>query len=332
MIARLLAFLACCCLVPASVAAKVLARADRAAVLEASAVLLEQRYVFADQGRKLAAQLRSDGHSDHFRNATEPKAFAAALTERLRALSGDGHLGLDYSEKPLAADKAEAESTYSAAEMERWYGAHLNHGFEQVRRLEGNIGYLDLRVFAPPPMAGDVAAAAMTLLAQSDALIIDLRENGGGDGALGKLMAAYLFDGKAQPMSGTYHRPTDKLTPSTTPEWVPGRKIGSKKPVYVLTSKRTFSAAEAFAYDLQALKRVTVVGEPSGGGAHPFEYRRVHPHFVLWLAEGRSVNPITRGNWQGTGVKPDVAVAADAALDTALGLARSAAKDQKASQ
>jgi hypothetical protein len=307
-----------------SIAAPV-SRADRKAVLETAADLLESRYVFPDRGKALAATLRNDARTDRFKQADDSKEFTAAVTERLRALSADGHLGLDYSEKPLSAD-TQAEAGYTAAEMERWYGAHINHGFEQVRRLEGNVGYLDLRVFAPPAMAGDVAAATMTLLAQSDALIIDIRNNGGGDGALGNLMAAYLFDGESKPMSGTYHRPTDKLTSGGTPAWVPGRRLGSTKPVFVLTSKGTFSAAEAFAYDLQAHKRVTIVGEPSGGGAHPFVYRRVHPHFVLFLAESRSVNPITGANWQGTGVKPDVLVPADQALDKALELARSAKK------
>jgi C-terminal processing protease CtpA/Prc len=114
-----------------------------------------------------------------------------------------------------------------------------------------------------------------------------------------------------------------------TPAWVPGRRFGPDKPVYVLISRKTFSAAEAFAYDLKALKRVTVVGERSGGGAHPFEYRRVHPHFVLSLAEGRSINPITGGNWQGTGVEPDVAVPGERALEAALELARGAVRKAK---
>ena len=322
MIARLVAALFCI-LFARSVSAAPISRAEKSAVLDAAAELLERRYVVPEQGVRLAASLRLDARADYFRNATEPKAFAEAVTVRLRELSGDGHLGLDHSAKPLPSGEASAEASYTASEMERWYGVRLNHGFEQVRRLEGNIGYLDLRVFAPPAMAGDVATSAMTLLAQSDALIIDLRQNGGGYGQLGNLLAAYLFDGDPQPMSGTYDRPTDRLTPSATPGWVPGRRIGAKKPVYLLTSKRTFSAAEAFAYDLQALKRITVVGEPTGGGAHPFEHRRVAPHFVLWLPEARSVNPITGGNWQGVGVKPDVVVSADRALDKALELARS---------
>jgi C-terminal processing protease CtpA/Prc len=107
---------------------------------------------------------------------------------------------------------------------------------------------------------------------------------------------------------------------------VPGRRFGPTKPVYVLTSHKTFSAAEAVAYDLQALKRAVIVGETTGGGANPFEYRRVHPHFAVDLPESRSVNPITGTNWQGTGVKPDVEVPAEQALDKALELAGEALK------
>ncbi len=163
----------------------------------------------------------------------------------------------------------------------------------------------------------------MTLLAQSSALIVDLRQNGGGHGDMAHLLAAYLLD-ESKPMSGSYDRPSDTRTWAMTPASVPGRRFGTSRPVYVLISNRTFSAAEGFAYDLQALQRVTVVRQRSGGGAHPFQYRRVHPHFVLSLAEGRSLNPITDGNWQGTGVVPDVVVPADEALDVAITLAHAA--------
>ena len=300
-----------------------LTAADRRAVLLAIADLVEARYVIEDTGRALSEQLRRDATDDRWREQFDPEAFATAITAHLRAASGDGHLGLSYRATPLPADDATAVQTYSAEEMDRWYGPHLNYGFEQIRRFDGNIGYLDLRVFAPTSTAGDVAAAVMTVLAQSAALIIDLRENGGGHGEMAHLLAAYLLN-ESKAMSGSYDRPSDTQKWALTPAWVPGRRFGTARPVYVLISKRTFSAAEGFAYDLQALRRVTVVGERSGGGAHPFQYRRVHPHFVLSLAEGRSINPITGGNWQGTGVVPDVEVPADRALETALTLARAA--------
>lgn len=299
--------------------------ADRAEVIANSVTLLKQRYVDAKQGALLAERLR--GAQSRWSGISDPRAFADALTKWLRQESGDGHLGLSFSEQPIA-DQA-GENAFSASEMERWYGPQVNHGIEKIERLDGNIMLLDLRVFPPPGMAGDVVAAAMTVVAQGDALIIDLRRNGGG-AETANLVTGYLVDG-GSPLSGTYDRPSETHRASVSPDWVPGRRFGSTKPLFILTSRKTFSAAEALAYNLQALKRAVIVGETTGGGAHPFEYRRVHPHFALDLPEGRSIHPITGGNWQGVGVKPDVAVHADRALETAIGLAKAAIKDRSAS-
>lgn len=302
----------------ASLHADPINRQQRTAVLTEAARMIETRYSLRDRAASVAAALRADAAADRFRDIAEAGAFADAVSARLQEVSRDGHLALDYA--PATPAGQATTPAFEAAEMERWYGAHLNHGFEKIERLPGNIGYLDLRVFAPNNMAGDVTAAAMTILAQSDALIIDLRQNGGGSGIA--LMAAYLFDGGTHPLSGVYDRVSDKVTTENTPQWVPGRRFGSTKPVYILTSRRTFSAAEAFAYDLQALRRATIVGEPSGGGANPFEYRPIGAGFFLSLSEQTSINPITGGNWQDVGVRPDLAVPADQALQAALAHAR----------
>jgi len=297
-------------------AALPLTAADRSEIIRNASALLETRYVDAAEGARLARALRASGRQ--WSHVSDPAQFAAAVTAWLRRESGDGHLGLSFSAEPIAETGGEAG--FSAGEMERWYGAHLNHGVERIERLEGNVMLLELRVFPPPAMAGDVFAAAMTVVAQGDALIIDLRRNGGG-AETANLVTGYLLD-SGQPLSGTFDRPTNRHRASTSPSWVPGRRFGAAKPLFILTSRRTFSAAEALAFDLQTLGRAVVVGEVTGGGAHPYEYRRVHRHFALDLPEGRSVNPITGGNWQGTGVRPDVAVPADQALAKALELAR----------
>lgn len=291
---------------------------DRATVIRHGSDLLEQRYVDPEVGKRLADKLRQS--APLWAGIRDAKQFAEAMTQWLRQESGDGHLGLSFSEKPIPAN--EGDESFSAAEMERWYGAHLNHGIEKIERLPGNIILLDLRVFPPADMAGDVFAAAMTVAAQGDALIIDLRRNGGGS-ETANILTGYLLE-PGSPLSGSYDRPTDTHRANVSPSWVPGRRFGTDKPVFILTSKRTFSAAEAVAYDLQALKRAVIVGEVTGGGAHPFAYRRVHPHFALDVPEGKSINPVTGGNWQGVGVKPDVPVPADQALDRALDLARAA--------
>lgn len=314
----------CAALTYAPVAASPLEDADREAVIEKSAELLEARYVDAALGAELSARLVTA--SVEWREIDDPEEFARIVTNWLRKQSGDGHLGLSYSETPIR--EKDGEDVFSAAEMERWYGAHLNHGVEKIERFEGNILLLDLRVFPPPEMAGDVIAAAMTIVAQGEALIIDLRNNGGG-AETANLITGYLLDEGGQSLTGTYNRPRDEHRASTSPSWVPGRRFGGTRPLYILTSRRTFSAAEALAYNLQALGRATIVGEVTGGGAHPFEYRRVHEHFALDLPEGRSVNPITGTNWQGVGVQPDIAVPAAEALEKALELARRAIANRK---
>jgi hypothetical protein len=305
------------CVLASSLSAAPLTSADRTEVVANAARLLETRYVDPGAGKRLARRLRAS--QSRWTAIDDPKMFAEALTEWLRSEGRDGHLGITYSEAVIP-DEA-GDSVVSAAETEKWYGAHLNHGLEKIERLQGNIMLLDLRVFPPPDVAGDVIAAAMNITAQGDALIIDLRQNGGGSSETVSLIAGFLLDKPQQPLTGTYDRPTNTHHASASPSWVPGRRFGGTKPLYVLTSKRTFSAAEALAYDLQALKRAVIVGERTGGGAHPYEYRRVHPHFALDLPEGESVNPITGGNWQSVGVRPDVEVPAEQALELALKMA-----------
>lgn len=291
-------------------------------VIAQAAEVIQARYVDPALGRKVAQAIRQQANTEAFNHDREPEAFAQALTVELRKLSRDGHFRINYSAQPVPPPDAKTADQYEEDD-DSWAGPAVNYGFESVRRLDGDIGYLDLRVFAPPRVAADMLQSAMTLLAQSKVLIIDLRNNGGGDSSMDMLMAAYLLDQPAE-MSAIYDRPSNRLTRATSPVWVPGRRFGGTKPVYVLISHKTFSAAEAFAYDLQAMKRVTVVGEASGGGAHPYERRRLTDHFLIKLPEMRSINPITGTDWQGVGVKPDVPTPPELALDKALELAHAA--------
>lgn len=291
---------------------------DRANILELVATHLETNYVDAEQGGAEAAfQLRADVEEGFFAELASGDNFAESIGSRLRELTGDGHLNLEYSNTEIG-EGDDAQEAFDQEQMERWYGAHINYGVERVERLEGNIGYLDLRVFSPIEMGGETITAAMTVLADMDGLIIDLRHNGGGIGDTADLVASYLFAPDRQPLTGVYDRPSDTLTQRFTQPFVPGKRFGPDKPVYVLISPKTFSAAEALAYNLQALGRAKIVGEPSGGGAHPFEYVRIHPNYVLWSVTAKSVNPITGGNWQSVGVQPDIQVDSDDALARAM--------------
>jgi hypothetical protein len=248
-----------------SASASPLSAEDRQAVLRETARLIETRYVDPERAQRLARELRNS--DEQWRGFSDAESFARSMTEWLRTASGDGHFALSYSATEIAEDGS--TSSYDNSEMVRWYGPQVNHGIEKIERLPGNIILLDIRVFPPSAMAADVFAAMMTIAAQGDALIIDLRRNGGGGDTI-NLLAGYLLP-PGSSLSGTYSRPSNRHIFQTSPNWVPGRIYGPDKPVYILTSNRTFSAAEAFAYDLQALGRATIVGEVTGGGANPFE-------------------------------------------------------------
>jgi hypothetical protein len=297
------------------------ARVDPAVRIKVVAAIvdhLESDYVDPTVGASAAVTLRARQEAGAFDATPSGAAFATALTESLREATDDGHLNVEYVAQAAEDGSVPSQAAFDAQEMERYYGAGVNFGVKKLERLDNNVGLLELSVFPPASMGGVVVSAAMQVLAHTDALIIDLRQNGGGSDTVA-LVASYLFDTE-QPLSGIYDRPSDSTRQRYTQAYVPGARFGPHKPVYVLTSERTFSAAEAFAYDLQALKRATIVGEPSGGGAHPFQYRRIHPNYVLWSVTQKSINPITQSNWQGVGVQPDVRVPAEQALAKAIEL------------
>jgi C-terminal processing protease CtpA/Prc len=192
----------------------------------------------------------------------------------------------------------------------------MNFGLERVERLMGNVGYLEIRTFYFGGGQVDSAlAAAMNFLANTNALIIDVRRNGGGEPETVAAVCSYLLPANTL-INKFYWRPQDRWDEFRTGP-VSGRHYGMTRPVYVLTSDRTFSGAEEFAYDIQALRRGEVVGDTTGGGAHPGGMRQVTTHFGVWVPSGRAVNPITGTNWEGTGVRPDVPVDTAEALGVA---------------
>jgi C-terminal processing protease CtpA/Prc len=185
------------------------------------------------------------------------------------------------------------------------------------------VGYVKFDMFAPPSMCAAAASAAMNAVAGARALVVDLRENGGGDPAMVAYVSSYLFDRRTH-LNDLWTRRTNATRGVLDPRQRPGPRLGGSKPVYVLTSASTFSGAEEFAYNLKSLKRATLVGETTGGGAHPVSGHRIAGRFMLGVPFARAVNPVTRTNWEGAGVAPDVKVPADQALDTALRLLREA--------
>jgi hypothetical protein len=290
--------------------------AARAKMVDRVAAMLNEHYVVPDVAKKMEAALRQKLKAGAYEKLTHSAELTDALTRDLQEVSKDKHLTINYAPTMPPGLDPNASKDAAAQEQRRGELASRNFGFEKVERLSGNVGYLDLRNFIGAELAGETAIAAMNFLANSDALIIDLRRNGGGEPSMIQLLTSYLF---AEPthLNSFYIRKGNTTHQFWTSAHVSGKRM-TDVPVYVLTSRLTFSAAEEFSYNLKNLKRATLVGETTGGGAHPVE-----PHYLAdvrvlaFVPFGRAVNPITGTNWEGTGVAPDIQVPADKALEAA---------------
>jgi len=298
--------------------------AVRSQVIEGALAALQGAYVFPEVAARMAEAVRARRLAGEYANVSSAKALAKTLTAHLQEVSRDKHLRVLYSAEPLSETKQRGPSPEQVARRMEFMRS-VNFGFEKAEVLPGNIGYLEMRVFASGPEAEAAADAAMGALADADALIVDLRRNGGGDPAMVARVSSYLFE-RPTHLNSLYWREGDRTEEFWTTKEVAGKRFGQGKPVFVLTSRRTFSGAEEFSYNLKSLKRATIVGETTGGGAHPGGPQRIHDHFSIWVPTGRAINPVTKTNWEGTGVVPDVAVPADRALERALELAAKAVR------
>lgn len=291
--------------------------AARTAVIEGAIKHINDYYVFPETAKKMEQAIRERAQKKEYDQITSAKKLADTLTANLQEVSHDKHLRVRHSYEVIPERRHDGEP--SAEERERFLNflRQTNFGFEKIERLSGNIGYLDLRGFNPAEFGAETVVAAMNFLANTDSLIIDLRRNGGGDPAMVALISSYLFNSEPVHLNDLYWREGDTTRQWWTLPYVPGKRYGDKKDVYVLTSKYTFSAAEEFTYNLKNLKRATIIGETTGGGANPGGVRRINDHFMIFVPSGRAINPYTKTNWEGTGVTPDVSVPADQALKVA---------------
>ncbi len=273
---------------------------------------LREVYVFEDKAEAMAARVEGRLREGAY-EAASAEELAARLTADLRGVAGDKHLRVFVL--PPEARKSEQDLAKARRRFEEraW---RQNYGFRRIEILEGNVGYLELRKFADPAVAGETASAAMATLANSEALIIDLRQNSGGSPFMVQLLASYLLEEKPQHLVDQYVRSLDATRQIHSLPWLPGKRMPDA-PVFVLTSGETFSAAEGFTYLLQSLERATVVGERTAGGAHPVKVVSLGHGVAAAIPFARAINPITGTNWEGTGVAPDVEAPAAAALDAA---------------
>jgi len=276
---------------------------------------LRDHYVFPDVAEKLVVFLQARLGEGAYAGLDD-KAFAGAVTQDLQSVNGDKHLRLRFHIDPLPEVDGESFDPVTYRRE-----AELNgFGIASARRLSGNVGYLETKLLYGPDISGEALAAAMTLLATADALLIDVRENRGGDPMTVAMLISYLVDEPTH-YNSIYLRDGDVTNQFWTLPHVPGRKFGADKPVWVLTGPTTFSGAEDLSYSLQQLGRAKTVGAVTGGGANPRKQFKVDTHLDVTVPGGRAVNPVTGTNWEGVGVRPDIPVAVEDAFDTAYALA-----------
>jgi hypothetical protein len=301
-------------MIPAAAGDVKMDAAERQRVIDAVIANLKRYYIDPDIARKAADALLAHEKSGDDDPVTDGRAFADLLTQQMRDVSHDTHLEVVYSQTPLPARSTgptpERLARYRKAMEEN------NCTFEKVQILPHNIGYLKLNLFPEPSICRPAATAAMASLNHVDAIIFDLRDNTGGYPDMVMLIAAYLFNHPEY-----MYNPRENMTErSWTLSPVPGNRLADK-PVYVLTSARTFSGAEHFSYDLKMLKRATLVGETTGGATDVGIFHRIDDHFGMGIRETQSINPYSEPDWAVTGVKPDVKVKAADALEAAEKLA-----------
>ncbi len=310
-------------ILPAQANGGPLTKEERIAFIEKASKLLNENYVFPDIAVQIEKHLKGRLASGAFDHLTAAKEFAEIMTNELQSISHDKHMRVALRRgtpsTPSGRPDPIVQNYEGAKNLEK-----TNYGFTKVAKLDDNIGYLDLTGFPPMASAKEYADLAMKLLSTADALIIDLRRNGGGNPDLIQYVCSYLF-AKPTFINSLYYRAANQTTDFITFEKVDGKKMPDI-PLFLLTSAYTFSGGEEFAYDIQTQKRGTLIGETTGGGANPGSVFPVAGDLVIFIPTGRAINPITKTNWEGVGVIPEIKCPADKALETALPLAREAAK------
>jgi len=284
-----------------------------AELLDQALAKITEDYIFEDKAAEVVALVRGKLAAGGYDDLDGPE-LCAAVTGHFQEITADKHLRLKWDDEPQSLeeeDEEEGDRRFEALALA------MNYGVQRVERLEGNIGIIDLRLFPTLRHGAAVISAAMTLVAHTDALILDLRHGRGGWPEAVAYWCSFLFpDSEPVHLNDIHSRKSGETKQYWTFAYVPGPRYLDRE-VYVLTSAETFSGAEEFAYNLKALGRATVIGERTRGGAHPTQWHQLTEHIAVTVPTARSINPVTGTNWEGVGVEPDIATCAADAFDRA---------------
>jgi hypothetical protein len=292
----------------------------RDAAIERALELLLANYIDRDAAEHAVADVRERARRGEYSSLTSPARLAELLGRHLAEATGDRHVQVKFGARRVPDPLDSVDESAEELEQLRRDAEAERFGIGEPRVLRGNIGYLAFQRFFRAELAGDALAAAMQSLATTDALIVDLRESRGGDPVMVVLAASWFFDGRPRHWNDILRRSDGTTRQFWTAAWLPGpRYVG--KPIYVLTAQRTFSAPESFAYELQQTGRATIVGEVTGGGSHSGAWFPIDDRFAIFIPLSRYVSAASGGDWERTGVEPDVVCAAVEALECAHRLA-----------
>ena len=287
---------------------------------------LNDHYIFPDKAKQIVAVLRQRQHEGKYDGMTDGEQLANQLTDDLHGVARDLHMEVGFSPGLVPHDDAVGPPPASLAEWDqraniamRLFRRVSNLGVEKVDHLSPKEGYLKVSEFPPHFLVAEKYAAAMDKLADTDGLIVDLRDNRGGGPQSVALLISYFVDQRTR-LNDLWDRDSGLTTQQWSEDKLDGKRYGGKKPVVILAGPGTMSAGEDFAYTMQALKRATVIGERTWGGAHPARPYRLGDHFFAVIPGRRAISPITHTNWEGVGVIPDIAATPDKALAVAKDL------------
>lgn len=294
---------------------------EKELVVDSIAKFMTEKYVFPDKGKEMGDLISKNLKEGKYNDIIDPREFSEKLSKDLLTINNDRHIGVMYMPERIAMMKKaeEDDNNKELEEMEKRRREFSNFNFKEIKILPGNVGYLKFNGFMDASVAGPTAVAALNFLAHTDALIIDLTDNGGGSPSLIQLITTYFFE-DSEHLNSFYIREGDKMEQFWTLTYVPGERM-LETDLYVLTSSRTFSGAEEFTYNLKNMERAVIVGETTGGGAHPVSAYIINDNFMVRVPFGKAVNPITNTNWEGTGIDPHVNTTKDKAMETAYMLA-----------
>jgi hypothetical protein len=289
----------------------------KSAAVDSISWAFNKTYIFEDVAKDVEKRLHQKLKKGDYDDLSTIQDFARQLTQDIQDVSHDLHTGVRFIDDTGVQEILQGDDDPELAQQRELERARKrNFGFKKLEVLDGNVGYIKFNEFQDASLAGPTLVAAMNFLGYTDALIVDLRDNGGGSPSFIQTMMAYLLDEPTH-LNSFYIREGDSLQQFWSAPYVPGPSMKDVE-LYVLTSPGTFSAAEEFTYNIKNLGRGTIVGQRTGGGAHPVRaYMFDGMNLLVRVPYGRAINPISGTNWEGTGITPDIEVPIDQALDAA---------------